>query len=160
MDWTKFDRKIRLNVSAQRIYDSWTKTIELRKWFLKEAIITKGSTDGICRKGDKVDWHWNNAEFIESIEILESNRKDSLSFSFGGDMIVDLKIEKEGAYNILHLTQHNIPIDDKAKMNYYAGCKAGWTFWLANLKAYLEHQITLHDPSLGNRKDLFDFSNS
>lgn len=160
MDWTKFHRKIRLNVSSQRIYDSWTKTNELRKWFLKDAIIIEGSSDGICRKGDKVDWYWNNAESIESLEILEANGLDQISFTFGDEMIVDLKIEKEDGLNILNLEQRNIPTDDKAKMDYYAGCKGGWTFWLANLKAYLEHQIVLHDPHLGNRKDLCDYSNS
>lgn len=160
MDWTKFNRKIRLNVSAQRIYDSWTKTTELKKWFLKDAIIIQGSSDGICRKGDKVEWHWNNACSVETFEILEANGKDQLSFTFGGEMIVDLIITPEESMNILHLVQHNIPTDDKAKMNYYAGCKGGWTFWLANLKAYLEHQIVLHDPKLGNREDLYDFSNS
>jgi hypothetical protein len=25
------------------------------------------------------------------------------------------------------------------------GCSNGWTFWLANLKAYLEHGILLHE---------------
>ncbi len=160
MDWTKFDRKIRLNVSAQRIYDSWTKTSELKKWFLKNVIIINGSTDDICRKGDQVKWYWNNVDSTELVEILESNGSNKLSFTFGSSMIVDINIFKEDQLNILHLQQRNIPIDDKAKMNYFAGCKGGWTFWLANLKAYLEHNIVLHDTKLGNRKDLWEFSNS
>jgi hypothetical protein len=28
------------------------------------------------------------------------------------------------------------------------GCATGWTFWLANLKAWLEHGITLHATGL------------
>jgi len=28
---------------------------------------------------------------------------------------------------------------------YHYGCSTGWTFWLANLKAWLEHGILLND---------------
>jgi hypothetical protein len=28
------------------------------------------------------------------------------------------------------------------------GCSTGWTFWLTNLIAYLEHDITLHAKGL------------
>ena len=160
MDWTKFTRKIRLNVSPQRIYDSWTQTTELSKWFLKSAIITEGSSDGICRKGDKVDWEWHNAGSIESLVMLEANGKDKISFTFGGNMQVHLSITTEGRHSILCLEQTDIPTDDKSKMDYYAGCKGGWTFWLVNLKAYLEHHIVLHDQQLGKRDDLWEFSNS
>ncbi len=160
MDWTKFSRKIRLNVSPQRIYDSWTKTTELSKWFLKKVIITEGSTDGICRKGDQVDWHWHNAGSIESVTMLEANGTDLIGFTFGGSMEVHLSITQDDNFSILTLQQINIPTEDKDKMNFYAGCNGGWTFWLANLKAYLEHHIVLHDPNLGKRDDLFDFCNT
>lgn len=160
MDWSQFTRKIRLNVAAQQIYDSWTKTNELSKWFLKDAIIVEGSTDGICRKGDKVEWHWHNAGSIEKLEILVANGKDQLSFTFGGQMEVHLTITQEGRYSILKLVQTKIPTEDADKMNFYAGCKGGWTFWLVNLKAYLEHHIVLNDRDLGKREDLWEFSNS
>lgn len=160
MDWTKFTRKIRLNVSSQRIYNSWTQTTELSKWFLKKVLITEGSADGICRKGDKVEWHWHNAGFIESTTMLEANGTDKISFTFEGSMIVNLTISSEGPHSILTLEQTKIPTEDKDKMNFYAGCLGGWTFWLTNLKAYLEHNILLHDPKLGKREDLYDFANT
>jgi len=160
MDWTKFTRKIRLNASPQRIYDSWTITTEMSKWFLKKVEITEGSTDGICRKGDKVDWHWHNAGSIESLTMLEANGKDKIGFTFGGDMKVHLTITQDDSFSILHLEQTDIPTDEKAKMDYYAGCNGGWTFWLVNLKAYLEHHIVLHDQQLGKREDLWGFVNT
>ena len=38
-----------------------------------------------------------------------------------------------------------MPTDEETKMNIYNGCSCGWTFWLANLKAYLEHGILLNE---------------
>ena len=35
--------------------------------------------------------------------------------------------------------------DDASKMKIYYGCGTGWTFWLTNLKAYMEHGVTLHE---------------
>jgi len=31
------------------------------------------------------------------------------------------------------------------------GCSNGWTFWLANLKAYLEHGILLNETEIDLR---------
>ncbi|MBT8283480.1 MAG: SRPBCC domain-containing protein, partial [Muriicola sp.] len=56
-----------------------------------------------------------------------------------------VKLEAEGDQVLVTLIQTNIPTDEKNKMNIHVGCSNGWTFWLANLKAYLEHGILLNE---------------
>ena len=56
-------------------------------------------------------------------------------------------MEKEGSTEVT-LVQDNIPTDEESRMNLFVGCITGWTFWLTNLKAYLEHGITLHAKGL------------
>ena len=62
---------------------------------------------------------------------------------------------------LLALTQRGIGDDDTSKMNIHVGCNSGWTFWLANLKAYLEHGILLHDTEAGELElvEMFEFVN-
>ena len=43
------------------------------------------------------------------------------------------------------LKQYDMPTDEKTKLDIYNGCSCGWTFWLANLKAFLEHGILLNE---------------
>lgn len=77
--------------------------------------------------------------------VLEQNGKDQFKFSFGkaGDVTVSI-IKLEGE-TIVELTQENIPTDDKGFQYYHLGCKGGWTFYLANLKAVLEGGIDLRN---------------
>jgi hypothetical protein len=44
-------------------------------------------------------------------------------------------------------------------MEIFVGCITGWTFWLTNLKAYLEHNITLHAKGL-KQDETMDLVNS
>jgi len=46
------------------------------------------------------------------------------------------------------LIQDDIPTDEKSKIEFFVGCSIGWTFWMINLKAYLEHNVTLHAKGL------------
>lgn len=160
MDWTKFDRKIRLEASAESIYNAWMNIDEIQKWFLRKIIVLNMENEKVLTQGDKIIWNWHNTDFPQEVEILKNEPFEQLAFTFGHEMEVHITIKKEGQFNVVHLQQRNIPTGDKSKYNFYAGCMRGWTFWLANLKAFLDHGICLHDTSLGPRDDLFDFSNT
>jgi len=57
------------------------------------------------------------------------------------------------------LTQCDIPTNEKSKMEIYVGCRTGWTFWLTNLIAYFEHNITLYAKGL-NQDETMDLVKS
>ena len=104
-------------------------------------------------------WKWNNWDVEEIGEIREANGKDRISFTFGkgGIVHVELKDSKGGTEVIL--TQENIPSDEKSKMDFYVGCSTGWTFWLANLKAWMENGVLLQAKGL-SQEDTKDLVNS
>ncbi len=148
-DWSKFTKRIIINKPIAQVYSAWATPKQLTEWFLEKAEYTK--PDGSKRpsnqkiqKGDKHQWKWNNWDIIESGKVLEANGKDRLSFSFGEGGNVHIYLNKNGKGTEIELIQDNIPTSDKDKMNYYVGCATGWTFWLANLKAWLEYGITLN----------------
>ncbi|MBT8252904.1 MAG: hypothetical protein HKN00_07420 [Flavobacteriaceae bacterium] len=49
---------------------------------------------------------------------------------------------------MLTLKQYDIPTDEKTKLEVHLGCSNGWTFWLTNLKAMLEHGIVLNETEI------------
>ena len=81
-------------------------------------------------------------------QVLKANGKDLISYTFGSGGIVIVKLNEVSNGTEIELTQEDIPTDEKSKMDVFVGCITGWTFWLTNLKAYLEHDITLHAKGL------------
>ena len=165
IDWTKFVRKIHINTSFDKVYKCWATQHKLERWFLKKAEFK--SSEGLRRAskeyfqvGDTYTWEWYNWEGIEKGEILEANGKDKIVFSFA-ENIVEVSLSRDKGMTLITLTQSQIKTDEKSKMSLYVGCSNGWTFWLANLKAYLEYKILLHNrvetPRTPN--DGFEFVN-
>lgn len=152
-NWTEFRKRIFLAKPMNEVYDSWATPNKLATWFLEEAEYTlqdgsKREPEDLIQKNDHHSWKWHNWDFREEGLVLEANGKDHLAFTFGngGNVHIHLK-EVEGGTE-LELIQNEIPTDDQSRMNYYVGCATGWTFWLTNLKAWLEHGITLNATGL------------
>jgi uncharacterized protein YndB with AHSA1/START domain len=144
-DWSKFCLRVPLHADAQKIYDAWAKPAHIEKWFLRNAAFTKpdhSSRDkkDHVQKNDSYQWMWFGYpdEICEKGKILDANGKDFFQFSFAGNCTVTIRIKKEEGETIAELTQDNIPVDEKSKINYHIGCMKGWTFYLANLKSVLE----------------------
>jgi uncharacterized protein YndB with AHSA1/START domain len=150
--WSSFTKRILIEGPMEKIYRCWATQSEIEIWFLETAeYFSNGKLrqpDDLVQKGDQFSWKWNNWDFTEKGEILDANGIDLISFTFGagGRVIVQLK-DKSGMTEVI-LTQDEIPTDDKSKMEIFVGCNTGWTFWLTNLKAYVEHDITLHARGL------------
>lgn len=159
LDWTTFTKKIKITTNLENVYKHWTISELLCIWFLKEAIYTNtiGTTipqDKQFNTNDSYTWKWHYYDGEEKGIIKKANGKNTIIFSFAGDTQVKINLtEKEGQVH-LELIQSNIPTDDTTKFKVHCGCSNGWTFWLANLKAYLEHGILLHEKELGNTDNM------
>ncbi|MEQ9580554.1 MAG: hypothetical protein RIM68_00055, partial [Arenibacter sp.] len=88
----------------------------------------------------------------EKGEITKANGKDFFEITFANVCKVSVSLKDSGKDILLTLKQYDIPTDDSSKLNIHYGCSNGWTFWLANLKAYLEHGILLNETKNDLRK--------
>ena len=147
--WDSFERVIYINSTLQEVYNCFAIPEQIEIWFLKEAKyqdatgILRPKTEPV-KSGDKYTFSWYIYTGLEHGEILEANGKDHFSFTFVNS-VVDVKLKEDMGMTLLTLTQKEIAEDDETKMNIYTGCSNGWTFWITNLKAWLEHKILLHE---------------
>lgn len=152
INWTSFRKRIFIDKPISEVYTAWATQAIIEKWFLEKGhYFEKGhqrKPGELIKKGDDFKWKWNNWNFEEEGKILEANGEDRISFTFGKGGIVHIALEAVGSGTELTLTQDEIPSDEKSKKEIFVGCATGWTFWLANLKAFMEHGITLHATGL------------
>lgn len=149
-DWSKFILKIAIKADLKTIYDAWTKTTELEKWFLSEAEFSDENKISIGKetnalKGDRYKWIWYLYDDVEHGKITEANGSDFLQFTFAGNCLVEIKLRKEFEYIIVELIQKDIPMDESSKKNIRLGCHNGWSFYLINLKSILEGGLDLRN---------------
>lgn len=151
-----FTKKIFIKAPMDQLYRCWATSEGIRSWFLRHAQYTYGKAQIRNPKepietGDAYVWEWYNWDGQEKGMILAANGKDTIEFSFAGKSKVRVTLEGKSSAVLVTLRQFGIPTDDESKLNIYYGCSNGWTFWLANLKAYLEHGILLNETEFDLR---------
>ena len=158
LSFDTFTKKIYINAPIDKIYRCWATSSGICSWFLKSALYTDAK--GTARKpevyfatGDEYIWEWHNWDGREKGKILAADGRSFIAFSFAEVCKVSVKLEDKGKAVLVTLKQTDIPLDDESKMNIYAGCSNGWTFWLANLKAFLEYGIQLNETEFDLTKE-------
>ncbi len=151
-DWTRFEKRITVNVPPTEAYLAWATSDELERWFLKEAKFVNAyghdrDADSVIQVGDKYTWKWYGWDGQDEGEILEANGKDKLVFTFAGPCKVTVTFTQQGSGTLVELAQENIPTDDESKANLHVSCTQGWTFYMANLKSVLEGGLDLRNKA-------------
>lgn len=141
--WTEFTRRIEVKSNLKEIYNAWSTSDEIEKWFLSSAKFLRNDEQIPNKKnvevGDAYEWNWYLYDGTEFGKITQANGVDFLQFTFAGDCLVDIKLTMQDDFVIIELTQKNIPTDDQSKQNIRLGCDSGWSFYLVNLKSFYEH---------------------
>lgn len=155
-NWSTFTKRINISASVQTIYDAWAMQEGLEKWFLRSSVFSK--PDGSIKNrneyietGDLYSWLWHGwpDSTNEKNKIISANGKNELRFYFAETCIVTVIITSfSNTVSIVELTQSNMPDDEEHKIKYHLGCGEGWTFYLANLKSFLEGGLDLRNKSL------------
>lgn len=152
LQWNSFEKKIYIHSTIDKLYHLWATEEGITSWFLREAVFK--THDGERRKGsefiandDTYTWKWHNWDGEAKGKITQANGKDYIEFSFDESM-VSVHLEDMNGVVIVTLKQFEIPEDDASKLKIHLGCSNGWTFWLTNLKAYLEHGILLNETEI------------
>jgi len=86
-DWTTIKKRIIIDSSIDKIYDFWTKSNEIEKWFLAKAKFYTNNSELIDKQepikpGYKYDWNWFAQNFKESVTSIEEKIKDKIIFNF------------------------------------------------------------------------------
>ncbi|MDX2360272.1 MAG: SRPBCC domain-containing protein [Crocinitomicaceae bacterium] len=152
-DWTEFTKRIAVKASMKEIYDAWTIPAEIEKWFLSNADYFDGETQLDKTKhvegGNTYAWSWYNYDIIDNGDVVSANGNDFFQFTFAGDCLVDVKLQTQGEYTIVELTQKGIPTDDSSKRGIRLGCDTGWSFFMVNLKSVYEGGVDLRHKEPG-----------
>lgn len=149
-DWTSFTKKIAIKARLSDIYNAWTKSNELEKWFLEKATFFNSQEDTISKyinATPNVSYEWLWFLYPDPMKglVKAANGKDFLQFTFEGECLVDVKLTEANAYTIVELRHHNIPTDDQSRQFIRLGCSNGWAFYLTNLKSVYEGGIDLRN---------------
>ncbi len=150
-DWTQFTRRVFIRADKQEVFDAWSKQGEMEEWFLKRAQFYDNGTQlekgKIVTKDCSFEWTWYGwPEMIQKGEMLDVVRNEKIVFSFDPAGIVTLRFEQHDENTTqLILEQTGIATDEESKKNFFYGCSLGWSFWMVNLKAWLEHGILLDE---------------
>lgn len=158
-DWTKFKKQIFIQASPEKVFDAWTKPNDIVKWFIAQADYTSPDgdlrlADATVQAGDKYYWRWHQDLEMRG-EILKVEDNHTLQFTFGDKeagsnekIIVTVEVsESEPGTTLLELTQENMADTPEAHSTWHLSCNLGWSFFMTNLKALLEHGVDLREYS-------------
>ena len=155
-DWTAFTKRIAIKASLSEIYEAWTVASQLETWFLERVVFLEDQGQPFSKEkpvppGTSYEWYWYLDTTPMKGEILSTNGRDFIQFTFEGQSVVDVKLSLQNEYVIVELRHHDIPQDDHSKQHIRLGCSNGWAFYLHNLKSVHEGGIDLRnkDAALG-----------
>jgi len=153
--WSEFTRRIYINTAIDKVYNAWGVQGEMEKWFLKKAQFFNQNGEPrkageYAQQNDSYSWQWHAwPEMDQEGKLTNVIQNKLISFDFGEAGKVSVEFEKISPKRTqMILTQYDIPDDEESKKNYFYGCSLGWSFWMTNLKAFLEHGITLDDRDI------------
>jgi len=153
--WNSFTKKIHIKTSVEKLYWCWATEEGICSWFLKKADYYRNGSkiepQEFLKSNDSYIWMWHNWDEKEEGKILAVKENEFIRFSFAESCEVLVSLEQKDDVVLLTLSQSKIPEDEKSKLQIFYGCSNGWTFWLANLKAYLEHGILLNETEIDLR---------
>lgn len=149
-DWTSFTLNIGIKASLDTIYNAWTTSSEIEKWFLETCNYKNKDESPLAGNQPVIpdctyEWTWYLYEMPETGKVTQANGNDFLQFTFAGECLVDIELKEIGEHVFVKLTQHHIPTDESSKFNIRIGCFGGWTFYLANLKSFYENGYDLRN---------------
>jgi uncharacterized protein YndB with AHSA1/START domain len=150
-DWSKFELRITIHASLDKLYAYWTQQHLIEQWFLERADFVKTNDEKRERnesieKGDIYNWKWFGSDVLATGEVLMTNGRDELQFQFFGNQVT-IRFYVFEDENMVELTQSEIELDEDSLHNNYVGCTRGWTFYLTNLKSILEGGIDLRNKN-------------
>src|SRR5688572_11193401 len=150
MSERKIDLAIEVNAPVEAVWRALTEGEELSRWFAPSARVNPG-------KGGSVWLSWGpGVEGEGRIEVWEPNR--ALRVAEGASFI-DYLLEDRGTTAVLRIVHSGFG-EDSSFDDQYESTLGGWTYFMFNLKHYLErhpgqprHMISVRRQMSSTRED-------
>ncbi len=109
-NWSQFTKRIQIKSDLATIYNSWTKSAELEKWFLSKAVYFDSNGKNISATENvsadcKYEWNWFAQNYFESGKVITANGTDLFEFTFAGECKVQVKLSEVKNYVLVEITQ-------------------------------------------------------
>jgi uncharacterized protein YndB with AHSA1/START domain len=147
-DWSQFVLRIFINKPVSRVFEAWTNDKIVSKWFTIKTVIEP-------KKNGRIYFEWLAGDKMEA-KVLSISKNRFFTFPFGnkGEKVT-VRFRKDGKGCVCELHQFDMPTTPISRWNMHRGCLQGWTFFMTNLKSFLEHGIDLRgfDPKKSYRQD-------
>ena len=155
-DWTQFTKQVFINADVERVFRSWVVPREIVLWFISEADYTtpEGESrpdDAVVQPGDHYHWCWHQAlDTAGSVLRVEDNALFEFTFGDRSDntnekIVVRVTFQQLEDVTMIELTQYNMGDTLRDHAQWHLGCNLGWSFFMTNLKARLEHGVDLRE---------------
>ena len=158
-DWTKFEKQVFIQASPMEVCEAWAIPDEIVTWFVGQADYTlpngelRAGADCV-QPGDTYYWRWLQGSDIRGrILALEPGRL--FQFTFGqqpdpdDDIVVTVRFEETSdGDTLVTVTQENIADTPEAHVTWHMSCNLGWSFFITNLKAVMEHGVDLREKDV------------
>ena len=146
-DWSQFRQKIEIEVPPGKVFEAWTDQELITRWFVTAAVIEP-------KKNGRLNFEWLGGDKLDT-RIIQIRRPNLLVFPFGSNgEKVAIRIRKIATGSLVELHQYDMKTTPKYRISMHMGCREGWAFFMANLKAFLEYGIDLrsHNPRRSYRQ--------
>ncbi len=147
-DFRDVRARVYLNAPMDRIYKAWATVAGLERWFPARARILSPEgrdlgREGLAEEGGRYSWTWADGT-REDGTFIEADNSTKLKFTFGRDVIVTVLLAPTHNGVLVDVLQH-AQRSDAENLALALDHSNGWTFYLANLRATLEHGVDLRE---------------
>ncbi len=141
-----FEMHIYVRATADQVLKAWTETAQITKWFVAKSEYRDASGTLVSEAVEGGTYRWGWIEGSE--DSSQITKAGPGAFWFGWDQgkgQVQVRIEAVGSECRVNLKQEMFEGTPEYVEHFQLGCRLGWTFFLTNLKAWLEHGIDLRE---------------
>ncbi|MGV3459629.1 MAG: SRPBCC domain-containing protein [Flavobacterium sp.] len=147
MDTLKIKTGIQIAKPAGEVFEAIVSPQQIANYFL-------ASSSGRIEEGAHLVWRF--PEFDEDVPVRAGKIiKDKLISVYwenegGHETLIEFDLEDRGDKTVVTVTEGTMPNDDKG-IKWLGGNTEGWSYFLAFLKAWLEHGINMRPGAFDYR---------
>ena len=149
-------RQVYIKANVEQVFQAWVIPNQLERWFIATAHYTvpdgaPRQPNELVRSGDDYHWQWHQDLEVQG-KVLKVVENEVFQFTFGTNndgkaIVVTVTFSYDGDETLVQLSQSNMTDTPADHVGYHLSCNLGWSFFMTNLKALLEHGVDLREKT-------------